>query len=375
VSQFNSNSVVVNTGYAPTYYPATSDPRRATAVEVKSGTELTSIDIRMDGQQGSSRLRGRIVDSKTGQPARNVTIMLVPRDLDADDDPKTGTYNPTDGTFEFTNVAPGPYFMVAMGGSFMGFLATLMGEGAGTPGAAFPNFATPDTGQLSLDVRGDMDDIVLKTSSAFTISGIVTASGLGSISALPGFGQIRVRLGGDTDSMMGGMFARPSAIAADGTFTITVTPGTYRIEVTGLPSTVFVKSARLGASDILDGTAVIDESTGGVLQVEIATNPGEIDGRIVDRDQKPLASMQAVLIPEKRSRHDLYKTATSDGDGRFSITGITPGNYTLFVWEDLEPNAHYDPEVLSQYESLGRKLVIGESRKVDVELTPIRMIP
>jgi hypothetical protein len=195
--------VVVNTGYAPTYYPATSDPRRATAVEVKSGTELTSIDIRMDGQQGSSRLRGRIVDSKTGQPARNVTIMLVPRDLDADDDPKTGTYNPTDGTFEFTNVAPGPYFMVAMGGSFMGFLATLMGEGAGTPGAAFPKFATPDTGQLSLDVRGDMDDIVLKTSSAFTISGIVTASGLGSISALPGFGQIRVRLGGDTDSMMG----------------------------------------------------------------------------------------------------------------------------------------------------------------------------
>ena len=54
-----------------------------------------------------------------------------------------------------------------------------------------------------------------------------------------------------------------------------------------------------------------------------------------------MKAMQADLIPEKGSRRDLYKIATSGDDGDFSMTGITPGNYKLFAWEHLEPNAYY----------------------------------
>jgi hypothetical protein len=34
-------------GYAPTYYPGTSDLGRGVAIEVKSGEELTGLDINL----------------------------------------------------------------------------------------------------------------------------------------------------------------------------------------------------------------------------------------------------------------------------------------------------------------------------------------
>jgi len=48
VNQLTSNQGVMNSGYALTYYPATTEASRATSVEVQPGSELAVIDIRMD---------------------------------------------------------------------------------------------------------------------------------------------------------------------------------------------------------------------------------------------------------------------------------------------------------------------------------------
>jgi hypothetical protein len=374
LGQFTSNRAVVNSGYAKTFYPATPDAARAVSVQIQPGSELAAIDIRMDKLQGSSLLRGRVVDAKTGQPAKTANVMLIPRDMEAAGaTPKTGIYNPAAGTFEIRNVEPGSYMLMAMGGNMLGFLSAMIGEAADDlPATPPPNVAAPETAQMSLEVRGDMNDLVLKISSGVSISGQATVSGLGSIAALPGLAQIRLMLASGEDDPLDGGFNLPTRIAADGKFNVKPTPGTYKIAVMELPPNTYVKSARLGAADILDGTVTIDDATTGTIQLEFGTNAGEIEGSIVDKEMKPVKALQAVLIPEKRARRDLYKTVTSGDDGRFSLSGITPGNYKLFAWEDLEPNAYYDLDVLRQYEGQGKAVVVTESGKVQVELKPIQ---
>ena len=55
-----------------------------------------------------------------------------------------------------------------------------------------------------------------------------------------------------------------------------------------------------------------------------------IEGTAVDARQQP-AAISNVLIPETRERLDLYKRATADESGRFTILGIPPGGYRLFA--------------------------------------------
>jgi len=55
-----------------------------------------------------------------------------------------------------------------------------------------------------------------------------------------------------------------------------------------------------------------------------------------------------VLVPDapRRERLMLFKTTTADTMGHFSITGIAPGEYKLFAWEQIEESAYQDPEFL-----------------------------
>src|SRR5262249_42889463 len=115
------------------------------------------------------------------------------------------------------------------------------------------------------------------------------------------------------------------------------------------------------------------ERNEGSLEIILSPNVGQLDGTVIGADQKPVSGVQAVLIPERqRSRLDLYKVATTNPDGRFTILGATPGDYRLFAWEDIEPFSYFDPEVLKQYETQGKLVRIGELSK---ETAEVRIIP
>jgi hypothetical protein len=64
-------------GYAPTYYPGTSDPAGAGALELQPGTLLRGVEITLMKTR-TVRLRGRVVDP-AGPATMGVNVMLAPR--------------------------------------------------------------------------------------------------------------------------------------------------------------------------------------------------------------------------------------------------------------------------------------------------------
>src|SRR5262249_22445252 len=115
-------------------------------------------------------------------------------------------------------------------------------------------------------------------------------------------------------------------------------------------------------------TGPVDRS----LEIVLSAGGGQLDGNVIDKDRKPVSSAQAVLIPaQDRDRREMFRNAISDQNGHFQMKTIVPGEYKLFVWDDIEPFAYMDPDFLRKYESLATPVTVSESGKLNFEVTVI----
>jgi hypothetical protein len=55
-----------------------------------------------------------------------------------------------------------------------------------------------------------------------------------------------------------------------------------------------------------------------------------------------------------------------------TLRGVVPGDYTLIAWEAIEYYSWFDPEVLKEAESAGKKLSVAERGRTTAE---VRVIP
>src|SRR5262249_44581190 len=100
--------------YPRTFYPASTDINAATTIDLKPAAELSGLDFRLNEQQ-TYRVRGRVVDSTSGQIPRNVSISILQRNpvVNTGMSSSGSPYNPNDGTFELRDVASGSYRITA----------------------------------------------------------------------------------------------------------------------------------------------------------------------------------------------------------------------------------------------------------------------
>ena len=101
-------------GYVLTYYPGGADPSAASSIEIQPGDELSNVDFRLNKQR-LFRIRGRIVDTRTGKPPGMINISILARDPLGASRLETvpERYDPRNGTFELHDVPPGPYWLQA----------------------------------------------------------------------------------------------------------------------------------------------------------------------------------------------------------------------------------------------------------------------
>jgi hypothetical protein len=162
-------------------------------------------------------------------------------------------------------------------------------------------------------------------------------------------------------------------VKEDGSFVLeNVGDETYRVTVTRLPPDYYLKAARMEGDDVLEEGLTIAGPPRSTLELVVSPNGGRIEGAVL-KDGKPFSGATVTLVPDekRRRRRELFKTAATDQYGRFTLRGISPGEYTLYAWEEIEQGAYEDPEFLRPYEKKGKDVRVDEASKTALELTLI----
>ena len=77
--------------------------------------------------------------------------------------------------------------------------------------------------------------------------------------------------------------------------------------------------------------------------------------------------------PARPDQAHLYRVATSDDKGEFNVSGIAPGNYRVYAWENLDTRAgmQFDEELTRLHESESVKVALDKKEVQQVKLRPI----
>ena len=357
-----------NNKHPRTFYPGTTDISGGTEIEILPGGELNGIDFRL-ASQPVYRIRGRVVDSATGQFPQSANISIIPREQMIGGISSSGApYNPADGTFELRDILAGSYWIRAQ----MPFINRPQVAPGGRP-------PSPPSAVAAVDVAGsDVDNVVLTVLPPMSIQGRVRIEGQASLT-----GAMTVSLqpaaGG---GMMVGPFPTPAQVQPDGTFQIeNVGPGEYQVAVPGMGPTpaglnagqaLYVKEARLGSINVLTEPVTIAGPVSGDLQIVLAGNAGQIRGTVTDERQQPASRIQVVFIPVRRERRDLYKMGMTEASGQFTLQGVPPGSYKAFAIDPAEMTSFFDPAVMQKFEPRGQAVNVAESSNLTVDLRVIR---
>ena len=138
-------------------------------------------------------------------------------------------------------------------------------------------------------------------------------------------------------------------------------------------SGLYLKSIRFNGNDVLSKPLKFSGAAAGEFEVILGTGGlGQIAGNVTDAQSKAVPSTLVVAVPLEKGRITDYRSTVADQYGRYTLGGLTPGDYQLFSWESIESGAYYDPEFMKQYEQQGKIIHVGESSSQNVD---VRAIP
>jgi hypothetical protein len=151
-------------------------------------------------------------------------------------------------------------------------------------------------------------------------------------------------------------------------------PVNRTLESVGSLQNYYVKSIRLGQMDVLNDGLHVDRVPEGSFEIILGANGGVLEGSVTQLGRSPVANATVVLIPDglSRSRPDLYKVVRSDWSGRYSIRGITPGDYRLFAFERIEEGIWFDPDFLRANRARGVGVRIVEGANPALNVGPVQ---
>lgn len=334
--------------FAPLYYPGAPDVDSASPVSLGEGSELADIDFHLRKVRAST-VRGRLVGAMDKLSSGQIQVVLAHNENGVASyiDRIPGVVDANTGRFEIRGVSPGSYFIVASQLSTRPF------------GGRIP---------IEISAAAAPEQVAVPLSPAYDILGTVEVEGAPR-GSMPNF---IVRLLPAEGLALG---PQPwSKVASDGSIRLAgVTPGLWKIQIDSLPEDLWIKAESFAGNEVPAGEFNATESTRSQLRIVLATGGAQISGTVtIDGQPSQATVVLAPTAPELRAFHQLYRVTHASEHGTFTIKGVRPGSYKLFAFQEIEPFAWFDPELLQMVESMGETVVVSKSETVSRDVVGIK---
>jgi hypothetical protein len=312
----------------PLFHPGTIDPNAATVINLRVGETLTGVDFTSiplknrqvtGGVQGNgSDPTGVILSPVNGTATRNITI------------------DPKDPRFEFNDIVPGSYMLVARTYDMRAVvpLDVRNADVLGTRIILGPGFKIPVRARIEGHPPGDDPEL----ENLYFI----------------------VR----PEQPVPGLEAEVYSPFANGNFKIEVLKRDYRIDITRTEDH-YVKSITLEGQDILNQGLRVTGSIDVPLEIVVDKRFGSVRGAAAAND------VTVVLVPDaaRRGQRALFRSARTSS-GAFLFEKVPPGDYKLFAWAEatIENGGPWlEPEYLARFEDRATPVRIEADKPLNLD--------
>ena len=351
-----------------TYYPGVPYGETAPYFAVGPGEHVEGINIKL--------LRGRLYSVK-GKVTFNGKLVTTPMYIVVTNPPPAsgGSWScqVRDGLFTMIDQSPGPHLMEVLGNGGMS--------------------ATGLVGKMTFDIVDSNVEVVFPLQQATPVRGVLTAEGKDWQSQISPGGAASGTTSAAQDPT-GGASATPAVVPhppivlseidsdnvrttgrADetGAFTLTPTmPGSYTLDVSGLPRGAYVKSVHYGSADTSQGVPL--GSGGESLEIDISMKGATVTGVLLNEKGEPLSGYVVSAWPSSPNpwsgTHGV-KSTMSNQQGTFTITGLAPGKYYVASFEEIDSGLRQFPGFLAKFEGRAESVELTEGSQSTVSVKPV----
>lgn len=335
-------------GYAPVYFPGTTQAGLAGAVSVGVSEEELGVDFQLQ-RVALTKITGQVL-VPPGVTAQNVQIRLVDRSSMVPGAQQFTVRAGREGTFEIMSVPPGQYQLSASV-AVSAPRPPALGVAPSDPQEAGAGRRLWAQADVQVD-GGYSPNITLTLQEGMTVSGALAFDGAAPLP--PQLNRVRLTLAPHGQMMSSLGLATITAVPdANGRFTfIGVTPGQYRIRASGAAGWT-LKSVIADGRDALDFWVEVRPGEN-VANISVAFGDAltDLKGTLLSSFGQATADYTVIIFPsDTRYWVPLARRMRStrpSTDGKFSFVGLPAGEYRLAAVTDVDPGAWYDPVLLQE---------------------------
>lgn len=296
-----------------TFYPDTTDQKRATVVQVTAGSESTGIDIRLGHTRLTYVITGRLITQDSGKPVSGVSINF-------------SGWN--DGRQGFATTDPNGMFKIedCVLGSYVVKISTTGGPTQGY-------YSDPLTIQVS---DADVTDVEISAIRGVSVSGNVIVSDTNNPVIINALSQSSMTATNLQPGLRGSdRVAGATPIGPTGRFEFTgLRPGRMELRPGNLPEGYTFLRVERDGSPVRDGLALSAGERVTGLRVLVAYGTGSISGQIKVEGGVLPTRMNWLLSIRRADGDGEVSSQMIDARGQFWVKNLAPGLYEITAEAD-----------------------------------------